>query len=131
MHSLLNLDLHGTHSLYYLLYDGDGEHNKYAVDWDRYGDQFYMDQQPQLGDSFPTVGRMLDYLEAVQRTTFEILDRLTEADLRKPIRDWWQSASDACMRTIWHTMAHVRQIWLLRGLLGWNQEQAWPCQHWA
>ena len=34
----------------------------------------------------------------------------------------------------WHgggLMTHVRQIWLLRGALGWREGQSWPHQHWC
>ncbi len=35
------------------------------------------------------------------------------------------------MWTIFHTMAHSRQIWLLRGALGLTDGRSWPQQHWA
>ena len=74
---------------------------------------------------------MLDCLQTIRTQTIEVLDALTSEDLRKPVKDWWACASDSCMRTIWHTMAHVRQIWLLRGALGWREGQSWPHQHWC
>ena len=29
-----------------------------------------------------------------------------------------------------HTMAHVRQIWLMRGAMGLTDKDGWPVQHW-
>lgn len=39
--------------------------------------------------------------------------------------------ANAYIRTIMHTMAHVRQIRMLRGVMGLTGEQGWPLQHWA
>jgi len=60
----------------------------------------------------------------------EIIGAATENDLRRALRHW-KAASDPYMRTIFHTMAHVRQIWLLRGALGLTDGKPWPQQHWA
>ena len=50
---------------------------------------------------------------------------------------WWfeeqpsKVRADAFMRAIFHTLAHVRQIWYLRGLLGltvnWNYHAPLTC----
>lgn len=131
MHSLLNLDMHGCYTPRYLTLAGDGDHRISAIDWRRYNGQFDMDNPPKLGDTFPSVQQMLEIHGKVETEIEEVLSPLTSEILRKPIKDCWVSASDAYMRTIWHTAAHVRQIWLLRGLLGWQEGQSWPHQHWA
>ena len=128
MHSLLNLDIHGA--LLYLAHEGTGDRTTYAVDWPRFGGAWDMDARPKPGDPFPSVKEMLADLDRVQRRTTEILGRISGDDLTRPVKKW-QCAADACMRTIWHTMAHVRQVWLIRGALGLTDGTAWPQQHWA
>ena len=49
------------------------------------------------------------------------------ADLKQAVR----IGLDACLRATWHVMTHVRQIWLLRGVLGLTDAGGWPEQHWA
>jgi hypothetical protein len=44
---------------------------------------------------------------------------------------WPGNRGDFLKRTIFHTMAHVRQIWLLRGALGLTDGKSWPQQHYA
>ena len=132
MHSLMNLDEYGPYTLGYLTYGGDGDHRRWAIDWRKYGGQFETSSSPaKPGDSFPTVQQMLQTHQKVRVLLDEVLGGLTSEDLLRPIRDWWPHAADSCMRTIWHTAAHVRQIWLLRGMLGWAEGQSWPDQHWA
>jgi len=131
MHSLMNLDMYGPYTLRYLTYESQGDHRRWCIDWRQYGSRFSMEAEPAPGDNFPPVRQMLNYLETIQAHTVDVLDGLTSEDLLRPVRDWWECASDSCMRTIRHTMAHVRQIWLLRGALGWREGQSWPHQHWC
>lgn len=131
MHSLMNLDMYGHYTPRYSVYAGEGDHRTWAIDWRRYNDQFQMGNRPKPGDAFPSVREMLDTHGKVQTQIEEVLGALTSELLRRPIKDWWVSGSDSYMRTIWHTAAHVRQVWLLRGLLGWQEGQSWPHQHWA
>jgi hypothetical protein len=44
---------------------------------------------------------------------------------------WDRVSADAYMRTITHTNCHVRQIWMLRGVMGLTDKHGWPVQHWA
>jgi hypothetical protein len=127
MHSLMNLDTYGPFTLSFLREDAGQPRTCY--DWR--ASPYHMDAVPQPGDAFPTVREMLERLHCIRSKTFGVLNALSSEDLLKPIRDWWTHAADACMRTIWHSMAHVRQVWLLRGAMGWREGQSWPHQHWA
>lgn len=131
MHSLMNLDEYGYYTPLYLTYTGQGDHHRWAIDWRRHNGQFGMDHPARHGDMYPSVQEMLGLYARVQTGIVQVLNPLTSDDLRRPIREWWSSASDTYTRTIWHTAAHVRQIWLLRGALGWQEGQSWPHQHWA
>lgn len=128
MHSLMNLDMYGPFTLAFVSQPDGGEHRT-CYDWS--DSSFQMARRPQVGDEFPSVQDMLKRLRHIRRATFELLGGLSCEDLRKPVRDWWSHASDSCMRTIHHTNAHVRQIWLLRGALGLTDGKSWPQQHWA
>ena len=131
MHSLRNLDEYGPYTLRYLSWEGEGDHRTWSIDWREYKDRFGMEAEPRPGDEFPPVAEMMKMLRTIESCTRQVLAGLSSEDLRKPVRDWWAAAADACMRTIWHTMAHVRQIWLLRGAMGWSEGQSRPRQHWA
>jgi hypothetical protein len=88
-------------------------------------------------DNLPTVREMLASLSDVRETAMAALAPVTEVELRGPrfSSEWWSSrgctAADAYMRTTMHTMAHVRQIWFLRGAMGLTDAAGWPEQHWA
>jgi len=92
---------------------------------------------PAAGDDLPTCAEMLHRLEAIREAATAALDKAGQEDLTGPRQaaSWWTDAgknsADAYMRTIGHTMAHVRQIWLLRGVLGRQEGDTWPEQHWA
>lgn len=91
-------------------------------------------ERPKLGDAFPSPEEMLNRLNAVRSTAMETLEVADEGKLRSncdPDSGWEKTHADAYMRTIYHTIAHVRQIWLLRGALGINDGISWPRQHWA
>ena len=66
-------------------------------------------------------------------TGLAALEGMTEASLRRQV-DWHPDKSVPAgfyIRAIYHTMPHVRQIWLLRGAMGAAGGLAWPRQHWA
>jgi hypothetical protein len=91
-----------------------------------------LDQMPKSGDSFPTIGELRKCLTDTQKAVFMHLDKTSEADLlqsRAP-KEWKHegNSSDLYIRVIAHHMAHLRQIWLMRGCMGLDY---WPCQHWA
>jgi len=86
----------------------------------------------------PSVAEEIARLTEVREAVVEALDRTSVEQLSKPnMASWWfeeqpeKVRADAFMRAICHTMAHVRQIWLLRGLLGLTDAVGWPEQHWA
>ena len=90
------------------------------------------EERPKPGDRFPPKEEMLALLRGVREAAMATLDTteepvLTERSIPHPRK---KSRADFYMRTIYHTMSHVRQIWLLRGALG-LADGPWPEQHWA
>jgi hypothetical protein len=88
------------------------------------------DKYPKPGDDFPTQVEMVDMLIRVREAAMATLDALDEAALmarlmRHPIK---KILADFYMRTIYHTIAHTRDLWLLRGALG-LADGPWPQQH--
>jgi len=65
------------------------------------------------------------------------LEAATDEDLRGPRcapprwTEQGRASADAYMCTAMNTMAHVRQIWALRGAMGRAGKDGWPEQHWA
>jgi hypothetical protein len=129
LHAMQNLDLHAYFTLYFLIND-DQPHRNLTTDWGAYPNIGYGDE-PSPSDELPTVSELIDLLNRIESNANQVLDQLSSDDLQRPVQDWWEYAADACMRTIWHTMAHVRQIWALRGALGAVKGDIWPYQHWA
>jgi hypothetical protein len=129
MHSLQSLDEYGNQVL------GDlkvtGKFRPVLEHTYRYGLwQCKAEDKPTSSDTFPTVAELLTRLWAVRDQVTEVVSEITEEQLRESVGDWRRSG-DAAMRSIWHTMAHIRQIWLLRGALGIHDGEWWPRQHWA
>ncbi|HUS92510.1 MAG TPA: DUF664 domain-containing protein [Phycisphaerae bacterium] len=86
----------------------------------------------------PTVEQVLQRHRTLREAAMANLAAASEDDLLGPrVTDtfWWQeqkrTSADAYLRTIMHTMAHVRQIWLMRGAMGLTDQHGWPEQHWA
>jgi len=129
MHTLQNLDRYGNQALGAAEVTGKFQTVLERQDlydlWD-----CAVEDKPIPGDTFPTVEEMLKHLEAVRDQVTDVVSEITTKELGRLIGNGRQ-ASDAAMRTIWHTMAHVRQIWLLRGTLGIIDGEWWPRQHWA
>jgi hypothetical protein len=88
--------------------------------------------QPKPGDALPTVEAMLEMLHQIREQAMALLTGCDAAWLREPVGDHPQKPvrADFYMRTIYHTMAHTRDLWLLRGALG-LADGPWPQQHWA
>jgi len=92
------------------------------------------EDRPKPGDAFPSVPEMLERLKRIRESAMAGLETASEDDLRgrRACEAWWPgTAADAYMRTIHHALAHIRQIWLLRGVMGLTDAEAWPRQHWA
>ena len=87
--------------------------------------------RPKPGDPFPTVTEMLDRLGRIRDAASAAVENADEDGLAQPIGPPGKVRADWLMRTICHTNAHVRQIWLLRGALGVTGGKGWPQQHWA
>lgn len=89
--------------------------------------------RPAPGDDFCGVCDLMELLERVCEAAQSALAGASEDDLATRVT--WNGAeqmrSDSLVRTICHTNAHVRQIWLLRGALGLVDGASWPRQHWA
>lgn len=125
MHSLQNLD-HYT--------NGVQTGKRVLTDERRWGLWNYRGERPKPGDDFPSQKEMIDNLKTVRSAAVEAIDAVEENQLRQkgaPESGWDRTRADGYMRTIHHTMAHVRQIWLLRGALGITDGKSWPRQHWA
>ena len=96
--------------------------------WDLW--QCREDERPKPGDSYPTKSQMLNWLQSLRATATGFLGNLDAAGLAGKPDDprWPGNFADMYLRTIYHTMAHVRQIWLLRGALGLTSGSSWPSQ---
>jgi hypothetical protein len=130
MHCLRNLDSYG---LWAQVGQSLTEADERFDVWNRSPQELQSLQQ-----RVPRVAEMVDQLYVLRTAIFEGLDNLTEDDLRKPREScrWYADfpdriRADAYMRTIMHTMAHTRQIWMLRGAMGLTDKDGWPVQHWA
>jgi len=94
-------------------------------------------ERPDRQEGLPTVAEMLERHRALAAAAKAGLEAATDADLLGPRMaagtDWvdehGRNSADAYARVIWHTMAHVRQIWLIRGIMGLTDKDGWPEQH--
>lgn len=129
MHVLENTDIHACQ---YQTGELVLEHEQRFDIWFR--------RDPDLPDrkqDLPSVPRMLAELRTLRAAAMAGLEDATEEDLLGPRRavdtHWWtehhRTSADAYARVTWHTMAHVRQIWALRGVMGALDEKGWPQQH--
>jgi len=129
MHVLENIDIHACQ---YQTGELAVEHEQRFNIW--------LKRDPDLSDrkhDLPSVSRMCRKLRTLRDAVMAGLESDTEQDLLGPRRavdtDWWtehhRTSADAYTRVIWHTMAHVRQIWALRGVMGAIDEKGWPRQH--
>jgi hypothetical protein len=126
MHSLQNLDVYAN------AFQTGKKSFEHEWRWNLWGCK--PEERPKPGDQFPSQPQMMAILRAIREGATAGLAAASEGDLHGPRKaeDWWKRTSaDAYMRTICHTMAHVRQIWLLRGALGLTDGTSWPQQHWA
>jgi len=91
----------------------------------------------QAGRDRPGREQMPAWLGAIRARAMDGLAAADEDDLRgaRAGSEWsrrsQRPAGDAYTRTIFHTMAHVRQIWCLGGAMGAYGPNAWPHQHYA
>lgn len=93
--------------------------------------------RPDRQANLPPVREMLDRLGALREAAMAGLEAATPEDLCGPRAaadtHWWQeyhrTSASAYTRVTWHAMAHIRQIWALRGLMGLADKHGWPQQH--
>jgi len=92
---------------------------------------------PEEGEDLPTVKQMVSSIRKLRQAALAALRSATESDLLgvRQCDHWWtkrgRTAGDAYMRAIGHAMAHIRQIWLMRGAMGLSSKDGWPNQHLA
>jgi len=124
MHCLDNLDEYCNGAM-----AGDRVHSSESL-WNLAG--FGPQDTPTPDDDCPPVVEMLDRLRAIRAAAVDNLARFDDETIagrldRHPHKTL---RTDFYMRTIYHTISHTRQIWLLRGALG-LVDGPWPEQHWA
>ncbi len=89
---------------------------------------------PKESDSFPSQKEVMNILCAVRGSVMAMIRRADDGFLHEePLgagKKQKKRKADFYIRTIHHTMAHIRQIWLLRGALGLVDGKSWPRQHW-
>jgi len=125
MHCLDNLDEHANGCA--------SGHRTFPAEWRWNLWNCRPEERPKPGDPFPAREEMLPTLRGVREAAMATLEGAEESVL---IEKWIphpqkRSRADLHMRTIYHTMVHVRQVWLLRGALGLTDGKSWPRQHWA
>jgi DinB family protein len=91
------------------------------------------EERPKPDDTYPSVHEMLGRLSQVRAAALDAIEQAQESFLIEPFGGHPMKANraDFYMRTICHTTAHLRQIWLMRGALDLTGGGAWPQQHWA
>jgi hypothetical protein len=84
---------------------------------------------PKEGDEFPSVAEVVQRHDEVHTSIIENITVLSEEDFTSSGVGPWPRLCDMFFRAIYHTNAHIRQIWYLRGIM--NIEDGWPKQHYA
>ena len=87
------------------------------------------DKLPKPGDTFPSVREVLRIHEAIHRAVVENIQEMSETDFVSSGVGQWPRLCDIFFRATYHTNAHIRQIWLIRGVMGLTDR--WPEQHYA
>ncbi|MHB9026535.1 MAG: DinB family protein [Armatimonadota bacterium] len=83
---------------------------------------------PKPGDDFPSVTQVLALHDKIRAAMLYNMAMIPEEEFLTPLH-LWPRLCDIFFRATYHTNAHVRQIWLLRGLMG--HSTTWPEQHYA
>lgn len=91
-------------------------------------------ESPTPEESYPSTAEMMRLLKEVRADAMDTIRGATDEFLAEPPQGGFakhkRRRADFYARTIFHTMSHVRQIWLLRGALGLSDGESWPRQHW-
>ncbi|MBI2298913.1 MAG: DinB family protein [Armatimonadetes bacterium] len=77
-----------------------------------------VEELPRAGQPFPAVAEVLAGHDALHAALVEGLGAAGEDLLVNTEFERWPRLVDIYFRALWHGQAHVRQIWLLRGVMG-------------
>lgn len=130
MHCLFNLDnfAYGCHTM--------DAFNVWAERWKGWEGPRWSNGSPlpKEGDTFPSQKEVMNILRTVRGSVMTMISEADNGFLHEePLgagKKQKKRKADFYIRTIHHTMAHVRQIWLLRGALGLVDGKSWPRQQW-
>jgi len=85
-------------------------------------------------DSFPAKDEIMELLVGISAGAMAGIAAADEKDLQEACKAgdrYARTRADGYIRTVFHAMSHIRQIWLLRGALGLTDGKTFPRQHWA
>ncbi len=91
--------------------------------------QLPAEQLPKSTDTFPTVEQVRLHHEEIHGHLVENINELPEDDFISNSVGPWPRLCDIFFRATYHTNAHIRQIWLLQGLM--DITTTWPKQYYA
>ena len=84
---------------------------------------------PKSGDVFPEADEVRRILETLQVDMMQNIDDIDDSEfVNRPIGRW-PHLCDIFFRATYHLNSHIREIWMIRGVLGITKR--WPRQHYA
>lgn len=87
------------------------------------------EEWPKPGDTFPSVGEAVTFLDILHADLMKNIEDIDEdAFINRPAGKWPRMC-DMFFRAIYHLNSHIREIWMIRGILGVTKR--WPVQHYA
>lgn len=128
-HLVMSMDLYGAHPAT----GGMTMQHEDRFDIWRFSEADLRDKQ----DNLPATAEMLRRFRTLREAVVGYVRSAPDKDLlsQRNVPGWWRDRGatqlDAQMRLIGHVQAHVRQIWLMRGLMGLTDAAGWPQQHLA
>ena len=128
-HLLMSMDMYAAH----LAAGRMAMDHEPRFDIWKFSEEQLRDQQGNL----PTKEELLGRLRVLRDAALAYVRSAGEADLLSPrnLPDWYaqlgRTQIDSILRLIGHVQAHVRQIWLYRGVMGLKDADGWPQQHLA
>ena len=84
---------------------------------------------PKPGDEFPSVAEVIRHHDAIHTNIIKNISELSEEDFTSSGVGPWPRLCDMFFRAVYHANSHIRQIWLLKGIL--KIDGSWPTQHYA
>jgi len=87
-------------------------------------------------EELPTADEILGRHQRLRKVATAGLEGVGDEELmtaRASEREYWwtqhqRKSIDAYHRVVWHANAHIRQIWLIRGHMGWFGPDVFPAQ---